>query len=308
MLDRTVTPHECALIVAIPRTPQEFEADKAVGAAMDFARNVVKKWDREERLVRLVEEMEDRVEKLGVRVYRTGRLCDVRDAFDRDAVLVTVMAHFVFPEFSSSDITFPQGLADRLRDIIRRSPSGSDSRVQSVLRMAVSPQVRTCLFDRHDWTDPDSVRLLVGELNRLVVPSTVFYVDFDVWVTARTVGVGASAADGLTRFCLEQEFSRELEPGRAIEFRDGLKTCREFVNTIPHSFEGVIELAICNSVILAEFVRRYRPNVNSIINTEVQQSFARMVAQYSRLIHGLSKGKMSVKSALGEVLGVERDG
>jgi hypothetical protein len=58
---------------------------------------------------------------------------------------------------------------------------------------------------------------------------------------------------------------REIEPllgsavrsgGPAVEFADGLAPIERVVSSIPETFDGVLDLTVCNSTVLAEEVRR----------------------------------------------------
>ena len=62
--------------------------------------------------------------------------------------------------------------------------------------------------------------------------------------------------------------SKVLAPGNRVEFSDGLHTITDVVAHLPVDFAGVLDLSVCNSVFLAEVVRRHCPKCRRVVANE----------------------------------------
>lgn len=71
---------------------------------------------------------------------------------------------------------------------------------------------------------------------------------------------------GLTRFDIEERFPDGLVASPDIELADGLIRTSAFIAGIPEDFDGVLDLTVCNSLILGSGVKRKRPEITAVMN------------------------------------------
>jgi hypothetical protein len=80
----------------------------------------------------------------------------------------------------------------------------------------------------------------------------------------------------VTRVLLEEAFPTALRPAPAVELADGMHTVAEFTDAIPRSFDGVLDMTICNSVILGAAVKRACPDCLVAVNRYPAEMHVRM--------------------------------
>jgi len=60
------------------------------------------------------------------------------------------------------------------------------------------------------------------------------------------------------RAAFDEDFGPAISPGDRLEFSNGLKSPAELLRSIPGAFAGVLDLTLCNSVLLADEIKRQR--------------------------------------------------
>jgi hypothetical protein len=300
-----VGPRHCALALAIPLTREAFEEDLAHPEQWDYAASVLRRnrgllpsrvWDAcYAPLARWAGRIGDQVERLGVTVHRALRLADLTGLLARFKV-VTLVAHWRCPPVVAADIRDPGELMRLARS----------ARPGEFVREAVKEWFgRRC----PELLDPDALRRLPPESVRDRVACQL-----DGLVAPAHAAIGRHAHEGggengearprpreaeavahtpcgtLTRVDLEQSFPPEaLAPGRAVEFRDGLRTAAEVTSALPEGFTGVLDLTVCNSMLLGQVVRRGRPHCLVCTNRYLTTTDSRLLLYklvVTRLAHG----------------------
>lgn len=263
------SPTECALAVGLPLTRDEFLRQLDPAWDGDFARHVragnpmpgaadEAYWTSVYAPVaRHVERICCHAEGLRVRVVRAAGLADLPMLLATYRV-VTVLGHWKFLRLVPDDVPAPHALL--------RSLAHATELVQHQFARAV--------FARAPELSPDTVagdaaERLLNALNGIIADAHRAY---------RLPGSGAKAeprAGGsplgevlqrLTRPALEAAFPDHVRPGRCIELADGMHTVREFVDAVPADFGGVLDLSVCNSVIVGAAVKRARGGCQVAMN------------------------------------------
>jgi hypothetical protein len=282
MLGRPVSPRDCALAFAIPLTEAQVVADLAEDAPKDLAKSIRRRTTLKLRgsylyaryyqpLVAVANAVAAETEALGVKVYRGTRLADVAAVTAAHAV-VTLVAHWRFPPLSERDV----GDLPRFRAALapgEAAGAGEERPVHAFL-----------------WADP-AVRAattaaeLAAALNRLLLPSQRYY----QWApTAEEEWPADAAAAGPTRVLLEETFPGCFAPGLCLEMADRLCTTWEFIDAVPDAFDGVLDLTVCNSLPLAEALRRRRSRCNAVCVTSLATADVRLVI-YRHVIRSLAR-------------------
>ena len=262
--EREVGARDCALLLAVPLTAEAFEA-----AYRDPSRDFCRQFDiggggvaprtvwalMFERTARLVARLAEAVERRGVTVVRETRLSDWTDALRRHRV-VTLVAHWRFVPIRGADIADAAAL--RQCAGLRATP----------IARAVDDALGTC--------DEDPERM-ASALEALCVPAVRRYQASD--------HKGAGLPRGPSRVVLEQHLPG-LRPAPAIELADRMYTAAEVVKATPVDFDGLLDLSVCNSILLAEVLRQSRRPV-LIASGEFRASLAFRMIRYQVLIEEL---------------------
>jgi hypothetical protein len=101
----------------------------------------------------------------------------------------------------------------------------------------------------------------------------------------------------LTRNQLEEVFVNELARSQPIEFYDGLHSVDEFLNAIPPTYRGVIDLSVCSSSVLAASIKR-RYHHCTVVSNKMAATPLLKLTRYKLVIHGLARSAESFIDAL----------
>lgn len=304
-----VRPRDCALAVAIPADRRTFLDGLHTGGVRDFAVQYARSqeggyadeedlWRMYARTARLIRRVCRGARCQGVAVRRDATLADFAALASRFPV-VTLVAHCHFPPIVAGDILDPAAFQSALR-----SPSG---RVQVALREEVFRRDPGLL-------DPDvpargdagwlaaAVARPLGEIVQLAHawyerPPTQ---GPDPALSGGAAGVDAIPAVRLTRPAVEDAFPGVIAPGRAVEFRDGLKTVGEVAAAIPTGFLGTLDLTLCTSAILGVALRRRLDGFPIVVNQARAEIDAKLL-RYRFLIEELGRRPAPFADAIGRV-------
>lgn len=295
MEERPVKPSDCALALCIPLTKEAFFADLDPAAPKDFVKSrassfpgmaMAERWEDYAPIVRTATRVRAELEPLGVTFVPHTTLADFGALLARYAV-VTLVAHWRFAPFDAGDVLDIAGLVRKLSS--PRSP------IQRFMAAALQQRGRHDLLEPNDHSGRTLSGLreaLVTEIQDLLKAGHAFYTTDDGALKPR-VESGAETDRSplrLTRAALEVEFPDEIRPGGAIEFHDGLKTIDQVTRAIPTDFDGVIDLTVCNSVLLAESIKRRRRRALIICNKRPAAIQARLI-RYKYIIKELARVK-----------------
>lgn len=264
MLNRPVSPCDCALALAIPLSQAEFLRDLEDEAPKDLAKSILREWplrgeivyaEKYTPLVSLARDVAEEARSHGVTVCRPTRLDDLPELFEQHKV-VTLVAHWCFIDLQAGDISD----VDSFRTLLTASAAvenGNDD----------LPNRPTDALLRDDPLVQAAVTAadLAAALNRLLLPSQRYY----EWVPSagEEVPSGTDAIAGITRVLLEEMYPGFIAQGLCLELADRLCSVWEFIQSVPRDFDGIVDMTVCNSIIPAEALRRHRSDCNVVCNT-----------------------------------------
>jgi hypothetical protein len=263
-------PSDCALLVAIPLTKERFMLDLARPDEKDYATHVKESrfLDKPEAKRFAAEESHWNVYyktaaeiilwhcrqagRLGVTVKTDGTLNDFNELLKKYKV-VTLLSHWKFTKLYPSDVFDPflffetiehpqtsvqkslfREFAQKTPDLLRgkNKHSYSFEELQEMIAAVVNPLLTNAhSFYKKNPYLPENAQDKESEL--LEVPSL----------------------ERLTKVTLELNFSHCITPRKAVELADRMYTVSEVVDSIPKNFSGLIDLTVCNSVILGQAIK-----------------------------------------------------
>lgn len=228
-------PSDCALLVAVPLQRADFLADHAAGSdflqqfvAQQRSRDTDVLWATYEASAATAAASVNRARRRGVVVVTRARLADFARCVEEFQV-VTVVAHWRSALFRANEILDPEFVGRFLSIPLTEEGRGTTGPAE----MAVA-------LNRHLMATMGVSEPTPGDAGR------------------------AAAVETRRQYALWHE-RRELEPllgsavrrgGPAVEFADGLAPIERVVSSVPETFDGVLDLTVCNSTVLAEEVRR----------------------------------------------------
>lgn len=294
-----VTPRDCALALTIPLTREQFLSDLAQTQNKDYAAHVKRRnfkprfdddyyWDEVYRpLPRIVGQICNEVEKRGVTVKRSLMLSELPDLL-KNFKVITLIAHWRFSKIRPEEITDPNGFLAALH-----APQNEVQRAVRQEIMKSCPELLNEQFLRQ--TSEEEMRgKTVAAINPIIAAAHALYRQRDSNDTkSQSAGVHDDLLTEvsllrLTRVAFEQAFPTQIAASRAIEFSDGLHNIAQFVETIPDNFDGLLDLTVCNSVIVGEVIKFNRPKCLVAVNRYPTQPHVRL-AFYKLAIEMLSR-------------------
>jgi hypothetical protein len=299
LMSKPVAPVDCALGIAVPLTREQFLDDLSNGDEKNFAHSLRAEretaratnelyWDYYyEPVARVVVRACDAVEKLGVTVKRSLSLIDFSQLLRRFSV-VTLVSHWRFARLLLSDIPDPRALLNAL--------GAGQTRQHEVMREAFANLKPELLgLDAAAVPPPVLRQQVVDVLNTIISSAHSRYKHCEGEPPTMSAHSGEYRSEllidsqpRLTRVAFEHAFPDVVVPGRCIEFDDGMCTVAEVVSAIPVAFSGLLDLTVCNSVILGQAVKRARPDCIVAINRYPAQLHLRMML-YELVIRRLSR-------------------
>lgn len=286
-MERSITPADCALAVALPLRLKEFARD-AGSPDMDFVRTVVTGSGRsvaaawhelyEPKVVALYGRIAERAQAVGVTVCAGVTAASLHELLEQFHV-VSLLAHSRLAPVRPDDVVVPAAIRDAI-------DAGAG---------LVTAHLRDGLANQRWAGDEATLRAqIAAALDAALEPSRVWSAS-----TART-----EAAHRPTRFLhrvmLEDAFEGALRRAPLLELRDGLRTMDELMAAIPVRFDGVLDLSVCNSIALGESIKRRRPDCLVVENTFLARADLRLV-RYGLVVSQLARQPARYTEALTEV-------
>lgn len=291
---RPTSPSECAIAVALPLTFDQFYAEQERWPDSDFARSFVRRyshsaetiWDSAlsavaGRTMKILAE----VGELGVHIRWSAGLGDLAQLFEGYRA-VTLLTHWRSGRF------FPDHILNA--DSLRRRIAVSKSRAGQLLRNRLGQEERLWLTD--DAT-PDEFAIRFSRAVNQVLEQ------FDLgpsgyppgWHSSHNLSYRVHA----NRAVLDAEFGADLVPGNRVQLCDGMRTARELAAVVPAQFDGVFDLTVCNSVMIAEEVKR-NGRVTCLAN-EKEVDLALRMEIYRGAVQVLSQSNYEYSNAIRDV-------
>ena len=183
--------------------------------------------------------------ELGATVVRDATL-DHLAAGMRSFPVVTLIAHMEFPRVSPDDVL-------------------NAAAFQRLVRHAPEPEWE---WIRSECAGSGGMSEAVAAMNRVLEASRrdVMAAPIKNLREAARVVRQRSGAFGLLR--VDRPRLDELcgpavlRPGRGVELANGMVTAAEFIGAIPHSYDGFLDLRLCNSIALGAAIRRARSRIH----------------------------------------------
>jgi len=295
LFGRTNLPKDCALLVAPPLDLESFRGDVEMArpsvparlARGDYAHQMVKAlptpsvdkaWDKDGQAVAsLCRKLIADAVSVGVNVYVDASRDRLTKVTRDNAAVIVIVAHWRGSRVAASDLRihelenamraaqsssdpFAWRIYERLDSIV--SESGLETRA-SVLADAISVEI--CREAGYPDPRPDD-----GFMNG---PER-----------STTIGQVRDRADAL--------FPDFLVPGHCLEFRDGYHKAHVVAEMFDPGWSGVVELAVCHSIHLAERIKSGRED-RRIFTNEMGKHPERCIPELRVTFLRLSKGEES---------------
>lgn len=298
--DEPVTPCKCALAITIPTECGNFLADFD-RKNKDFVHSYKKEreeegasnqyyWNLYESTAKLVEKICKDLDRMGVEVKINATLSDFRDLLEKYRV-VSLVTHSSFRSLDLREVICPKRLLKRLL-----SPKDRLEEIISSIFREKSKQLLNSSFLDSQFTDVELSEKLLYVVNSIIDEAHSLY---NKNSKNKIESNGNNSREQIlirpTRVTFEELYAEEITPGYCIEFSDRLYTVREVINSVPLKFNGIIDLTICNSVLISEVIKKYRPDCLIAVNRYKAELVARLLI-YKETIKDLRKGKPFIDS------------
>jgi len=260
-----VTPSELTLAISIPTDREEFEKQLLQTDRYDYVASIARRypgvsreglWNLLAPTVRACNYVAREAESLGALVLKGFKSSQFEEVLVGKRV-TTIVAHWRVLPLTADDILDS-------RQIISEINTKNDP-VCEVLRRFIADENSIC-----SRSEPAS--LLAAAMNKCMRSENA---DNGMDLTAHVAD--SSYASRLTRADIDERFPLSILPSRDIELADGLSTVGQFISAIPADFNGVMDLTICNSVILGSAIKRMRPEITVVMNQRAASARNRLV-------------------------------
>jgi hypothetical protein len=267
------SPAECAVLVAPPLTREAFESDVAAAQSHTPARqargdyafqlarksqhdgNIERAWREDGAIVAdLCNAVISDAKSVGIRVYETATAASLTDAIRSGARVIVLIAHWKGTRVTAADIRMEalDGLAD-----ISLARDAFECRVQD----------RIANFVRRT---EGRIRpaVIADELSKLICSEAGYPVDERVLADLDTFmnSPERARAIGAIRDRIDAQFPDLLVAGNCLELRDGFHKPEAIASLFIPSWNGLVELCVCFSMVLALAIKQCRDDRRVITN------------------------------------------
>ena len=280
-LETPVSPRDCTLLVAIPLDRETFLAD-LTRQDKDFAKtyadetpnlNDLALWERYEPYAEITRYVCASVRRRGVTVVERATFADFCAALSSNQKVITLVAHWRSARFRAEDIQCPDQVREYLGNIAAAAGLDVSSLFSDIRNRKKLADTLNLLLDwpndKFENALPDSSGESAGRQYK--------------WHTAR--------------LALEHRLGAAVKGGASVEFYEGFKTITDILAGFSPDFTGLLDLSVCQSVLLGEEVkRRYRNCMVTVfaINTRLDVR----LAMYEALIELLARAPQPFETAL----------
>jgi hypothetical protein len=295
---RPTRPAECVIAFAIPTTVAGFVRDLVRVPPKDFAFEYV---DREPvgdvgRITRVAEERYVHEVRIIDDVIATARECKAEVVTDlglgglgalcEQFSVVMLVAHWKPATFFCDDLLDPIGFIARLRE--------AADPLAAYHRDCLSAEARRLIEEPERFAADRTLACvtLVGELNRILQTNA-----FGPPLPGATANFRAFRH----REHCDLAYSGLISPGNRVEFGDGLHPIEAVVREIPEDFNGILDLAICNSIFLAEEIRRHRRHCRRVLANEEKSMPRFRLLNFKYVLKLLASGGRDYLAAVEEL-------
>jgi len=244
-----VSPPDCCLLVCVPMVEAEFLRNLR-DKRHDFAASVFRRnkglsdrsgWSFYEDEAHELRATCSEATAYGVQVQRDATLTALADSC-RAYHVVTLIAHCRISSFQPEEILDPHILLDAEHAKADLSPA--QAAFLGALRRAHDADVRS-------QPTPSDVARTINSM---------------IWTDGIEEGDFVQRA-ALSRLDIEDLFPAAVASAGAVEFADGLHATSELVAAIPPTWDGVLDLTLCNSSHVGRVIRRHRAQCTVVVNS-----------------------------------------
>ncbi|MEM9273283.1 MAG: hypothetical protein AAGA80_10030 [Cyanobacteria bacterium P01_F01_bin.143] len=272
------SPEDCGLAIAIPLTEEEVRQDYEENMKHDYVRQQIKKFKNPQNIweeiikpiSKVCSELVPVAEDLGIDVRTSATLKDLKDLFETRSV-VTIVAHWRGSIIRPDDLLVPSSIF--VNKILEES-----NPIASALRSSINNS--DLISIQSNSASGESVEKLVKLLNKVIkLPSPLIDFSTDPMLKNQLLNVVLDDVSlaAMNRDVLDRWASEELRPGNRLELRDGLHSYHEVASIIPGKSKGIIDFALCNSIVLGNLLRKINPNWRVIMNSREVDPIPRLL-------------------------------
>jgi hypothetical protein len=283
----TTKPHECALALAIPLNRDDFLAGLDLSTEKDFIKSLARRnsalteealWEMlYSHTIKTVISVAKAVSAKGVTVVDKATLSNVQELFKQFRV-VTLVAHWRSAKFYPADFFNPNQLikailhpsTPSMKAFVSTLPQKWISNIENLQANddIASALPKTLAKDFNVFLEKLHLNLALNQTEQ----TTIYDFDYQLY---------------LNRLVIDKIFGDCILPGNRIEFFDQLHSVEDFVTAIPQNYGGLIDFTVCNSVLIANAIKRKRHCI-VLVNKELATLEFRMVI-YKGIIEILSR-------------------
>lgn len=262
-----MAPELIAILIGIPVDFEEFISRVSVSdwlakfyqpglmpAEQQAALTTTWKEDYEPLVAQPFRHLIELAKNLGIQVSTKAGLSDLANASARKEVIV-IFSHWKGPEILPGDVLENLN-QNTLRFQVLQRPELIAQRIKTELDKLerVSKQTNRARLVQRWWgsssAPPRSVREILFAVIEESVPETIDGID--------EVVESKSVSEAKSRDALDSILSDFIRPGNRLELFDGMHGKEEVESVISDEFEGVLDLTMCTSTYLADYISAQR--------------------------------------------------
>ncbi|MBN1981117.1 MAG: hypothetical protein JW795_06275 [Chitinivibrionales bacterium] len=277
-LSQPTSPLDYAITFAIPWTQDEFAHQRFGGwpkdlssyqynggKERDFVFQLIKKWGTNiseealwQRYVELLEIAEQLIScciESGVEVVRAASIKTIQELLVKKKVL-TLFAHWKYCDYSNTQPSFS---LQEILELILCSRESTINKIRNYLGEETIEEYFAQLSEPS--SDNASAEMHFGKIIVTKLNDILSTLDFNLTGKKEPEYVFIDSNNRvhlLSRDIQHAWFNGLYDDGGKIELADGMHHREAFLSAIPERFEGLIDLAVCNSRHLAEHIKRHR--------------------------------------------------
>jgi hypothetical protein len=296
MPEAPVSPFECALAISIPLTRGTF-VSSARSRNKDFAAGLCIEWGIAPELawsqayapaiLPLFGHVLARARAAGATVVTHATLGDLA-RLCRTYRVVTLLTHFKIAPIVARDVLDPEHCLAVIR--------AAETPIARLLFRSFAQRWPHLLAPNSGSPCRDCCDHLATALQASIAPSHSGFACLAPAFEDRQTAAPA----GLHRIAIEECLTPALRPAPCIELFDGMRQFAEFREAIPQSYDGVLDLSLCNSFMVAEQLKRARPHSLVVENSFLATPHFKL-RRYSAIMLLLSHKRMRYTDALTQV-------
>ncbi|MGD2071065.1 MAG: hypothetical protein PVI57_20520 [Gemmatimonadota bacterium] len=287
----SASPADCALLIGIPLEREQFDRDLAAPDRYDFAARIKARyglstdgaWRLYGRSAAYARRVCDEVAGRGVTVVRSAGIDELRSSF-RGSGVVSLAGHTRLVPLCDSDVEDPDRLQQRIL-------AGRD-----LISSALRAELHSALGDS-PWPRAE----LLAALASLSERAHRALGEEHPFATGGMPATGGSVpVEHLNRVTLETTYGDAVRASEVVELRDGLHPLSSFIEAISDDWSGVLDLTLCNSAVLAPWIKRHRRRCLVVANRGSASLDVRL-ARYHVTIKSLDREPRPFVETLGRV-------